>query len=140
MYILLDHALTAAQTVLQHLAQDKKHAVVAVCDNHGELILLLKTDHAPYSSIQIATNKAFTAAREKTDSMNIGNLVRDNQVGYHIQYWGDARMTGFGGGLVIKTPDGHTIGAIAVSGLPEVEDIYYAGIGRDIILKLQSNA
>lgn len=140
MYILLDHALAAAQTVLQHLKQDNKHAVVAVSDNHGELVLLLKTDEAPYSSIQIAMNKAFTAAREKTDSMNIGNLIRDNQVGYHIQYWGDPRMTGFGGGLVVKTPAGQTIGAIAVSGLPEVEDIYYAGIGRDIILKLHTNA
>lgn len=124
----LEQALYAAQTVLDHLRRDQKEAVIAVCDDHGELIVLLKTDGAPYSSIQIACNKAYTAARERRDSIEIGNKVRDTTKGYQIQYWSDPRIIGFGGGLVIKKDD-VTIGAIAVSGLPEQMDIQYAGVG-----------
>ena len=135
MTLTLEKALGAAQTILDYLRRDQKEAVIVFCDAHGELILLLKTDQAPYSSIQIASNKAYTAAREKKDSIEIGNLLRDTAVGYQIQYWGDPKFTGFGGGVVVKAADGSTIGAIAVSGLPEQEDIYYANIGIESLKK-----
>lgn len=130
----LEQSLRAAQTVLEHLRRDQKEAVIVVCDDHGELIVLLKTDGAPYSSIQIACNKAYTAARERRNSIEIGNKVRDAAKGYHIEYWSDPRIIGFGGGLVIQQ-NGVTLGAIAVSGLPEQLDIQYAGIGLEEILK-----
>lgn len=128
----LEQALRGAQAVLDQLRRDGKEAVVVVCDDHGELIVLLKTDGAPYSSIQIACNKAYTAARERRNSIEIGDKVRDGVKGYQIQYWSDPRIIGFGGGLVIKR-DGVTVGAIAVSGLPEQMDIQYAGIGLEEI-------
>jgi glc operon protein GlcG len=126
--ITLDAALSAAQLILKHLREDKKEAVVVVCDDHGELIVLLKTDGAPYSSIQIATNKAYTAARERRNSLEVGNTVRDATKGYQIQYWGDPKITGFGGGVVVQA-NGATLGAIGVSGLPQAEDIHYANLG-----------
>lgn len=128
----LEQALRGAQAVLDQLRRDGKEAVIVVCDDHGELIVLLKTDGAPYSSIQIACNKAYTAARERRNSIEIGDKVRDGVKGYQIQYWSDPRIIGFGGGLVIKR-DGVTVGAIAVSGLPEQMDIQYAGIGLEEI-------
>ena len=43
-----------------------KAAVIVVADSHGELILFARMDGAPVSSIRIAMNKAYTAARERS--------------------------------------------------------------------------
>jgi glc operon protein GlcG len=131
----LDIALNAAQHILGQLRQDGKEAVIAVCDDHGELIVLLKTDSAPYSSIQIASNKAYTSARERRDSILIGDTIRDSTKGYQVAYWGDPRITGFGGGVVVQH-GGVTLGGIGVSGLPQAEDIRYAGMGLEVIREM----
>ncbi len=128
MYLTLDLALKAANEIKKHLDTDRNEAVIAICDSHGELIVLLKTDNAPYSSIQIAMNKAYTAARERRNSMEIGDFIRDKNLSFDIQYWGDPKITGFGGGLVISA-ESKVIGGIGVSGLSESEDIRYAAIG-----------
>ena len=51
------------------LLKRKKAAVIAVSDNQGELIALLRMDWASVSSVVIATNKAWTAAREGNPPM-----------------------------------------------------------------------
>ena len=79
------------------------------------------------ASILIAANKTWTAARERKSSREIGQAVRDPQHGFDIAYYGDPRYLGWGGGLpVIK--DGAVVGAVAVSGLVEAEDIELAQI------------
>ena len=40
-------------------------ASIAVVDSHGELIAFLRTDNCRVSSINIAINKAFSAARNR---------------------------------------------------------------------------
>ncbi len=57
-------ARRAVDTMLTEIERRGKAAVIVVADAHGELITLLRMDGAPLSSIAIATNKAFTAARE----------------------------------------------------------------------------
>ena len=47
-------------------------AVLAVADNHGELIGLLRLAGAPLASIQIAADKAYTSARERKSSRAVG--------------------------------------------------------------------
>ena len=47
----------------------KKAAVIAVADSHGELIAFARMDGAPISSIRIAANKAWTAARDRRSSL-----------------------------------------------------------------------
>jgi glc operon protein GlcG len=108
-----------------------KAAVVAVTDAHGELIALARMDGAPLSSILIAANKAWTAARERKPSAAVGAAARDPISGFDIGYYGDPRYTGWGGGIPIVR-DGKLIGAIAVSGLPENEDIEMAELGSKI--------
>ena len=84
------------------------------------------------TSILIAANKTWTAARERKSSREIGQAVRDSQHGFDIAYYGDPRYLGWGGGLpVIK--DGAVVGAVAVSGLVEAEDIELAQIGVEAI-------
>ena len=108
-------------------------AVLAVADDHGELIALLRMDGCPYNSITIATNKAFTAARARTPSADVGRRVRDEQDGHDIAYYGDPRFIGWGGGLPVFV-DGKCAGAVAVSGLPEADDVEIAALGVAAVL------
>lgn len=98
-------------------------AAVAVVDRHGELVAFLRTDGCPLASINNAINKAFTAARERVESGVLGE--RSRAEGFPLTNFGDARYTGWGGGVPI-TVDGEVIGAVGVSGLPEAEDVELA--------------
>jgi glc operon protein GlcG len=114
------------------LLKRKKAAVIAVSDNQGELIALLRMDWASVSSVVIATNKAWTAAREGKSTYDLGQSARDPQTGFDMGYYGDRRYVGWGGGIPMFFED-KVIGAIAVSGLVESEDIEQAKIGRDAL-------
>jgi glc operon protein GlcG len=111
--------------VVDNAAQLRKAAVVAVADSHGELVAFARMDGAPLSSINIASNKAYTAARERKPTKDIGEKVRHPEKGHDISYYGDSRYVGWGGGLPIIR-DGVVIGAIGVSGLSSQEDVALA--------------
>jgi glc operon protein GlcG len=125
-------AQKAIEAMKAELQRRGKTAVVAVADEHGELIALLRLDGAPLASILNATNKAWTAAREHKPSRQIGQESRDPQDGFDMAYFGDRRYIGWGGGLPVWM-DGQVVGAVAVSGLPESEDIEVAHIGAQAI-------
>lgn len=116
------------ETVAAEIIKRNKSAVIVVTDNHGELVALARMDGAPLSSLAIATNKAWTAARERKPSKDIGDAARDRQNGFDIGYFGDPKFTGWGGGVPVWK-DEKLAGAIAVSGLPEAEDIELATYG-----------
>jgi len=107
---------------------EKKHqgAAVAVADEHGELIALLRTDGCPLASINNAIHKAFTAAREGKESKDVGDSSKAK--GWPLTNFGDLRYTGWGGGVPIVYR-GQVVGAVGVSGLPEEEDIVLARLG-----------
>jgi glc operon protein GlcG len=113
-------------------AQMQKSVVVAVADPHGELIAFARMDGAPISSIRIAANKAWTAARERKPTKEIGEKVRHPEKGHDIAYYGDPRFVGWGGGLPIWK-DGSVAGAVAVSGLSSSEDIDLATLALELI-------
>lgn len=98
-------------------------AAVAVVDRHGELVGFLRTDGCGLASINIAINKAFTAARERVESSVLGERSRTE--GFPITNFGDPRYVGWGGGVPIIVA-GEVIGAIGVSGLPEAADVELA--------------
>ena len=114
------------------LEAEQKGAAVAVADEHGELIAFIRTDGCPLQSVTIAMNKAFTASRERKDSRAIGQSARDKN--WQLTNYGDLRFTGWGGGVPIRY-NGQVIGAVAVSGLPEEEDIVLARLGADVVEK-----
>jgi glc operon protein GlcG len=130
----LDHseAKIIINTIESELLKRKKAAVIAVADNQGELIALLRMDWASVSSVVIATNKAWTAAREERPTYDLGQSARDPQTGFDMGYYGDPRYVGWGGGIPVVYED-KVIGAIAVSGLTEREDIELAKVGRDAL-------
>jgi glc operon protein GlcG len=110
----------------------KKAAVVAVADSHGELIAFARMDGAPISCIRIAANKAWTAARERKPTKDIGERVRHPEKGHDIAYFGDPRFVGWGGGIPVWK-DGQVVGAVAVSGLSSSEDVVLAELGADVV-------
>ncbi len=110
----------------------QKSVVVAVADSHGELIAFARMDGAPISSIKVAANKAWTAARERKTTKEIGEKVRHPEKGHDIAYYGDHRFVGWGGGIPIWK-DGVVAGAVAVSGLSSREDIELATLALGVI-------
>lgn len=119
--------LAVIQAILE---QEHKGAAVAVVDAHGELITFLRTDGCPLPSINNAIHKAYTAARERKPSAEIGRAAREQ--GFPITNFGDLRYTGWGGGVPI-THQNEVIGAVGVSGLPEDEDVELARLGAAVI-------
>jgi glc operon protein GlcG len=115
-------------TVVEQALQMKKAAVIAVADAHGELLAFARMDGAPLSSILVATNKAWTAARERKPTKDIGEKIRHPEKGFDIAYYGDSRFVGWGGGLPIWR-NGEVVGAIGVSGLSSAEDVFLATAG-----------
>ena len=109
-----------------------KAGVIAVTDQHGELIAFARMDGAPYSSITIAMNKAYSAARERKPSKSIGEASRHPEKGFDIGYFGDARFTGWGGGVPVWHGE-QVIGAVAVSGLPQAEDMELAAWAAGLV-------
>jgi glc operon protein GlcG len=128
-------AQQAIEAIKAEALKRTKAVVIAVADAHGELIGLLRLDGAPLPSIQIATNKAYTAARERKPSHKIGQAVRDPQEGFDISYYGDPKILGWAGGLPVVI-DGAVVGGIGVSGLPGAEDVELALVGLDAITAL----
>jgi glc operon protein GlcG len=123
-------AMSAIDLVRQELETRRAGAAVAVVDAHGELVAFLRTDGCRLSSITIATNKAFTAAREQIATAELGRRSREE--GFPMSNFGDPRFVSWGGGVPIVR-DGATVGAVGVSGLPEELDIELATMAADAL-------
>ncbi|MCX6065235.1 MAG: heme-binding protein, partial [Chloroflexi bacterium] len=80
-------AQAAIEIIKTEMLKRGKAGVITVADSHGELIALLRLDGAPLPSIQIASNKAWTAARERKPSRDIGQSVRNPEKGFDIAYY-----------------------------------------------------
>ena len=120
--------------IVERALQMQKAAVIAVADSHGELIAFARMDGAPISSIRIAANKAWTAARERKPTKEIGEKVRHPEKGHDVAYYGDPKFVGWGGGIPVWK-NGEVVGAVAVSGLSSNEDISLASLGAELIAR-----
>lgn len=123
-------AMRAIDVICAELERESRGAAVAVSDEHGELIALLRTDGCPLPSINNAINKAFVAAREGAPSGVVGQRARAEN--WAMTNFGDLRYTGWGGGVPIRY-NGEVIGAVGVSGLSEAEDEALAELGSRIV-------
>jgi glc operon protein GlcG len=118
--------------IVEKASQMQKAAAVAIADSHGDLICFARMDGAPVSSIRIAMNKAWTAARERKPTKEIGEKVKHPEKGHDIAYYGDPKYVGWGGGIPIWK-NGEVVGAVAVSGLSSNEDINLATLGVELM-------
>ena len=123
-------AMQIVEAIRTELEAGERGAAIAVVDEHGELLAFLRTDGCKLPSLNIAINKAFTAAREGVESYDLGQASQ--QEGFPMTNFGDLRYTAWGGGVPIVV-DGEIVGAVGVSGLPEADDMVLARMGAGLI-------
>jgi glc operon protein GlcG len=126
----LQEAQRAISRIIEKATEMRQEIAVAVTDSHGELIAFARTDGVALPSIQIAMNKAWTAARTGKLTREIGEKVRHPERGHDISYFGDPRFVGWGGGVPVRNAD-QIIGGVGVSGLSSGEDEALAKLGAD---------
>ena len=111
------------EAVADRLEAEGRGAAVAVVDAHGELVAFVRTDGCPLPSTKIAIQKAFTAARERSESRALGDKARAED--FPLTNFGELGYVGWGGGVPIVIDDA-VIGAVGISGLPETDDMELA--------------
>ncbi|WP_295961077.1 heme-binding protein [Rhodoferax sp.] len=118
-----ENALRALQLTVAEQAIKEQPVSIAISDSHGELLAFVRMDGASLHSGVVAQNKAYTAARDRQATADLGAWSRSS--GRSMGYWSDPRFTGFGGGLPLRA-NGEVVGAVGVSALSEDEDVLVA--------------
>ena len=108
-------ALAAAQAAIAHCRKVGHQVTVAVVDRSGLVQVLLRDRFAGAHTIDIAPQKAWTAASFR---MSSAALAAETQAGKPMSGIRDApRVMAIGGGQIIEA-GGAVLGAIGVSGAP----------------------
>jgi len=112
-------------------AEEKGHVVaIAVCDDGGHLLGLIRRDGCKPVSSYFAQEKARTAAMGKRETLVYEEMINQGRHAFlsvpHV-----AMMLEGGVNIVV---DGHTIGAVGVSGVKNMEDSNTAKAGIAAIL------
>ncbi len=108
-------ALTAARAALEHCRKGGFQVAVAVVDRAGVTQVLLRDRFGGAHTVEVATNKAWTAASFRISTTA---LAAETQAGKPMSgIRATPRVAAFGGGLPIEA-GGAVLGAIGVSGAP----------------------
>ena len=119
----LDMAKKMIKAAIERAEEMNRLCSVAIVDDRGFLVAIHRMDRAPIPTVDIARDKAWTAA---TFRMPTSDIVKFGDAsspgfGFNTENWND-RLTVISGGLPIKDGD-NVIGGIGVSGgIPE-EDV-----------------
>jgi glc operon protein GlcG len=95
----------------------RARVVIAIVDDHGKLILLRRLDHTQVASVDVAIDKARTAAIFRRPSRDIEVQVSGGRFGALAL----AGAVALQGGIPLGV-DGDIVGAIGVSGETPAED------------------
>jgi uncharacterized protein GlcG (DUF336 family) len=119
----LDLANRMIDVAIEHAQKIGNLCTVAITDEDGSLVILHRMDGALIPTVDIARDKAWTAAVFHCPSSEIfryGNPAAPNS-GFNTSNWND-RLTSIPGGLPIM--DGsEMVGGIGVSGGTPEEDV-----------------
>jgi uncharacterized protein GlcG (DUF336 family) len=108
-------ALKAAQAALARCRADGYQVSVAVVDRSGITQAFLRDRFAGPHTVDVAVNKAWSAASFRTNTAEIEKASRPGQPMAGIRHF--SRMTAVGGGVMVEA-GGSLLGAIGVSGAP----------------------
>ena len=98
---------------------------IAVTDEAGNLIAFERMDGAKIPSVQIAIDKAFTAAGIRKGTDVLGEASQPGKPVFGISSTLGGRMTTIAGGLPVIV-EGATIGAIGISSGSPDQDLHVA--------------
>ena len=113
---------------VEHAAGLGKGFTIAVVDESGVLKALHRMDGAPLISVQIAQDKAYTAAGFGIPSHAWHDFIKDDPPLAAGAPTGIDRLVVFGGGFPLVV-DGEVVGAVGVSGGHYSEDMAVAEAG-----------
>ncbi|EMA43531.1 GlcG/HbpS family heme-binding protein [Halococcus saccharolyticus] len=111
----LDLAKELADTAETRANEIDNPMVIAIANAEGTLIVNRRMDRAWLGSIDIARNKAYTAACYEMATDELGKAAQPGEPLYGIQNTNDDRMVIFGGGYPLHS-EGELVGAVGVSG------------------------
>ena len=124
----IEEAERARDAILAALSNDNPMAL-AIADDRGVPVLLMRQDGAPARMLSRARAKAYTAANVGLNTVDF----RDNDIRGNartLSDWGDPMVTSLQGGITIKH-NGKVVGAIAMSGNSTIRDEALAAIGLE---------
>ncbi len=117
--------LQAADEIADQALAEAARAGVAICvalvDRAGHMLVFKRQPGAPFHSIDIALDKAYTAVSFGRATSEWGPRLADRSEMLRHGLMQRERFVGFGGGVPIKV-DGARVGAIGISGGSEAQD------------------
>lgn len=122
-----DAAMAIAQAAVAHARAIGVKINVAVTDSGGNLAAFLRMPGAFVQSIDIAIDKAYTAAGFGFPTQDWMKIVGHDE-GMKLGFSARPRLVVFGGGLPIFV-DGRLAGGVGVSGASEAQDVDCAKAG-----------
>jgi len=125
---LLDMAKTMAAAAEKKAIEIDVPMVISICDMSGITVFVERMEDSLLASVQIAQDKAFTAASLKSASSDIADAAKESGTLYGLFSDCGGRIVTFGGGFPIMEGD-KFIGAIGVSGGSVEEDMSVARAG-----------
>lgn len=108
-------ALVAARAALESCRAQSFQVAVAVTDRSGVVQVLLRDRFAGAHTVEVAANKAWTAASFRTPTSAIATETQPGRPSSGLRSL--PRFLAVGGGVVVEA-GGSVLGAIAVSGAP----------------------
>lgn len=102
---------------------------IVVVDESGYLVAMARMDGAKFMAVDIALNKAWTAAGSRKATHELGPVTVPGEAAFGIQVQGGGRFTTIPGGLPLVV-DGATVGAVGVSSASAAEDLEVAEAAR----------
>ena len=108
-------ALQITQGALAACRKDGFQVAVAVVDRSGIVLVLVRDRFAGPHTVEVATNKAWTAASFRISTLELARNTRGDLPMSGLR--NQPRVAAFGGGLPIEA-GGQLLGGIGVSGAP----------------------
>jgi uncharacterized protein GlcG (DUF336 family) len=127
----LDGANAMINGAIAHAEQMGLQEVIVIDDRDGFPIAMARMNSAPLTSINIAMDKAYTAALRQAATADLANNLKDNPPSM-ASFLAQPHMTLFGGGMPVSV-DGSLVGSIGASGGTGAQDIEVAQAGLDAI-------
>ena len=110
-----DQAAALCRALRLRAREQGFRVVAAVCDAGGNAVALQRDDDAYIASVDVASNKAFTAVSLKMTTEQVGRLAQPGAPLYGVQHTNQGRIVIFGGGAPLMR-GGVIVGGLGVSG------------------------
>jgi uncharacterized protein GlcG (DUF336 family) len=124
-FLTLEDAKKIAAAAEAEAVANKWNVVISIVDDGGHLLWLQRMDGTAPISSQIAPQKAKTAALGRRESKVYEDMINNGR----MSFLSAPELQGMLEGGVPVVVDGHTIGAVGVSGVKSTEDAQIAKAG-----------